>query len=289
MRIAFLGLGQMGAGIAALLVKHGHDVTVWNRTPKQLEGATVAGTAAEAVNHAEVVFSMLFGDDALEDVLFYNGGIEAIAPGAIHVTLSTISVALAERLEQEHRAGGQGYVGAPVFGRPAVAAEGKLWLAVAGEAAPLRTVWPVLEQFSRGITVLGERPSAAHAMKLGGNFLITAMIAALSEGATYAQSFGIAPETYLEAVNSALFQSPFYAAYSNVMLHPPQQPGATMELGQKDMRLFREAANGAPTPLADLFQQQLDEAIRAGHGREDWAAGYFAQVARNAQREPAAK
>jgi 3-hydroxyisobutyrate dehydrogenase-like beta-hydroxyacid dehydrogenase len=225
MRIAFLGLGQMGTGIAALMVKQGHDVTAWNRTPKALEGATVAASAAEAVRDAEAVFSMLFGDQAVDDIFFGEQLLDAIPKGAIHVGLSTISVALAGRLHEEHSAHGQHYVGSPVFGRPSVAAEGKLWIIVAGAGAAITTVRPVLEQFSRGITVLGEDPSSAHALKLGGNFLITAMIAALSEGATYAEGHGIDAATYLEAVNSALFQSPFYAAYSKVMLNRPRPPG----------------------------------------------------------------
>ena len=289
MRIAFLGLGQMGSGIARLLAQEGYQVTVWNRTPKQIEGASTAASPTEAVEAAEAVFTMLFGDDALEDVLFDQGMLDALPKGATHVALSTISVALSERLEREHATRGQHYIASPVFGRPAVAAEGKLWLVAAGAAAPLAAIRPVLEQFSRGITELGDRPSTAHALKLGGNFLITAMIASLSEGATYAESHGIDPEVYLEAVNSALFQSPFYAAYSKVLLHPPETAAATIELGQKDTRLFREAAGSVPTPLADMLQQNLDEAIAEGHGKEDWAAGYYAQVARRAELEKAAK
>ncbi len=287
MRIAFLGLGQMGAGIARLLVEHGYQVTVWNRTAKQIEGAATAATPAEAVREAEAMFTMAFGDQALEAILFDQGAIEALPEGAIHVTLSTISVALAQRLEREHAKRRQRYVGCPVFGRPDVAAKGKLWLVAAGAPEALETIRPVLEQFSRGITELGDTPATAHALKLGGNFLITAMIASLSEGAAYAEANGISPETYLEAVNNALFQSPFYAAYSKVMVHPPETPGATMELGRKDMQLFRDAAQAVPTPLADLLQKHLDAAVGEGHGKEDWAAGYYAQTLRRAGLEKA--
>ncbi len=289
MRIAFLGLGQMGSGIAALLVKQGHAVTVWNRTPKTLEGATAAASASEAVRDAEAVFSMLFGDEAVESTLLSSGIIQAMPRGSVHVGLSTISVELAKRLEQEHSAHGRHYIGSPVFGRPAVAAEGKLWVIVGGSRMAIAAVRPLLEQFSRGITVVGEDPSSAHALKLGGNFLITAMIAALSEAATYAGSHGIDAAMFLEAVNNALFQSPFYAAYSKVMLSPPHPPAATIELGQKDMRLFRESAGGTPTPLADMLQADLDQAVHSGHGKEDWAAGYYAQVVRRSQSEAALK
>lgn len=285
MHIAFLGLGKMGSVVARHLLQKGYDLTVWNRSPEatgplvQL-GAHAAATPAECVAGAQIVFSMVLGDHALESILHQQGTLDAIEAGATHVSLSTISVALAERLEQEHAERKQSFVGAPVFGRPGIAAEGKLWLAVAGAEPAVSSVTPVLATFSRGMTVVGDRPSLAHAVKLGGNFLITAMIAALSEGVAFAEGSGIDPALYLETVNSALFQSPFYASYSNVMLHPPEKVAATMTLGQKDTRLFREAAHAAhvPTPLADSFQARFDRAIEYGAGDEDWAAGYLKQV-----------
>ena len=285
MRIAFLGLGKMGSAVARLLVEKGYEVAVWNRTASAAEplaalGATAAETPAQAVQGVQTVFTMVHDDTALEGILFEQGAIAALAKDAVHVSLSTISVALAERLEREHAARQQGFIGSPVFGRPGVAAEGKLWLAVAGEPGVLLSITPVLEVFSRGMSVLGDRPSLAHAVKLGGNFLITAMIASLAEGVTYAEGCGVAPELFLETVNSALFQSAFYANYGKVMLHPPEEAAATVELGAKDTRLFREAAKEAATrtPLADIFQQQLNAAIQAGGGGEDWAAGYLKQV-----------
>ena len=144
----------------------------------------------------------------------------------------------------------------------------------------LDEVTPVLQVFSRGFTVVGERPSVALAVKLGGNFLITAMIASLSESFVYAEEHGIDPEIFLETINSALFQSAFYANYGKIMLHPPEQAAATVKLGAKDTRLFREAAkeSATRTPLADIFQQQFNAAIQSGDGDEDWAAGYLKQV-----------
>ncbi len=285
MRIAFLGLGKMGSAVARLLVEKGYELTVWNRTASAAQpltslGATVAEMPAQAVQGARIVFTMVHDDAALESILFEQGALAAIEKGAIHVSLSTISVALAERLEREHGGRQQGYIGSPVFGRPGVAAEGKLWLAVAGKPDVLKEITPVLEVFSRGMSVLGDKPSLAHAVKLGGNFLITAMIAALSEGITYAEGCGVDPELFLETVNSALFQSPFYANYSKVMLHPPEDAAATVALGAKDTRLFREAAKEAATrtPLADIFQQQLNAAMQAGGTNDDWAASYLKQM-----------
>ncbi len=275
----------MGSGIARLLVQKGYEVTVWNRSPEAVKalvdsGATAGNSPAGTVDGADAVFTMVNDDAALENVLFEQGALEAIPVGATHVSLATISVGLAERLEQEHAGRNQGYLGAPVFGRPQVAADGKLWLAVGGKPDLVTTMSPVLETFSRGMTVIGDRPSLAHAVKLGGNFLITATIAALSEAITYAEGYGIDPDLFLETVNSALFQSPFYANYGKVMLHPPDEVSATIKLGAKDMMLFREAAKefATRTPLADIFQQQLNAAVQEGSGDEDWAAGYLKLV-----------
>ncbi len=285
MRIAFLGLGKMGSAVARLLVEKGYEVSVWNRSEGPRAklaalGAQAAGTPEEAVAGARVVFTMLNDDEALIDVLFSQGALDALAREAVHVSMSTISVDLAERLEGEHAQRGQRYLGCPVFGRPAVAAEGKLWLAVGGPEDLVLEMTPVLDVFSRGMSVVGTRPSLAHAVKLGGNFLITAMIASLSEAFVFAEHSGIEPEAFLETVNSALFQSPFYASYGKVMLDPPEEAAATVALGGKDMRLFREAGKEIEirTPMADIFQQHLNAALEQGASGEDWAAGYLKLV-----------
>ena len=276
----------MGSAIAGHLLKGGHDLVVWNRTISRTDelaaqGAKVAASPAQAATGCEVLFTMLMDDAAHEEVLLHpEGAVDALPTGAVHVSLSTISVELSRRLAREHASRNQHYIGAPVFGRPNVAAEGKLWITAAGPQSTLDRVLPLLQSFSRGLSVVGSEPQQAHALKLGGNFLITAMIASLSEGLVYAESQGIDPALYLEAVNNALFQSPFYQAYGKVMLNPPSIPGATITLGAKDTRLFREAAvaSHAATPLADSFQQQMERASKAGLADQDWAAGYYKSV-----------
>jgi 3-hydroxyisobutyrate dehydrogenase-like beta-hydroxyacid dehydrogenase len=293
MKLAFLGLGKMGSPIAQRLLAAGHAVTVWNRTRTRAEalagaGAKVAATPADAARNAGVVFTMLFDDAALGEVLFgpkdapSSGVLDALQSGALHISLSTISVALSERLTAEHARRGQFFVAAPVFGRPNVAEEGRLWVVVAGPAPAVAEARPLLEAFSRGISVVGSEPRQAHALKLGGNFLISAMIHSLSEAFVYAQGQGIAPEAFFEAVNSALFQSPFYASYANVMLHPPEHVGATMELGAKDLRLLREAAASRKTSLslADNMAEIFVQAEQAGLGGEDWAVGQYRMAQR---------
>jgi 3-hydroxyisobutyrate dehydrogenase-like beta-hydroxyacid dehydrogenase len=293
MNIAFLGLGKMGSPMARHLLAAGHELTVWNRTPERAEplvaaGARLAATPAEATHTADAVLTMLFDDAANAEVIFgregelSSGFLDSLRPGALHIAMSTISVALSERLAAEHARRGQLYVAAPVFGRPNVAEQGRLWIVAAGAEPAIAMARPLLAPLSRGISVIGAEPPQAHALKLGGNFLISAMIHSLGEAFVYAEGQGIDPEVFLEAVNSALFQSPFYAAYGKVMLHPPQEAGATIDLGAKDMRLLREAAAARQTTLslADTLAAIFAEIQQAGLGGEDWAVGQY----RSAQR-----
>jgi 3-hydroxyisobutyrate dehydrogenase-like beta-hydroxyacid dehydrogenase len=288
MRIGFLGLGNMGTPMALHLVAAGHELSVWNRTegrtePLLREGAIQAGTPAEAELGADAVITMLFDDAANEDVLFGSHGLlDAMSPGLLHISCSTISAALSERLTVEHVKRGVEFVAAPVFGRPNIAQEGRLWMVLAGAEAAVERARPIVQAFSRGMTVVGKEPRQAHAVKLGGNFLISAMIHSLSESFVFAERQGIAPEIFFETVNSALFQSPLYEAYSKVMLNPPESAGAPMNLGAKDLRLFREAAASRSTnvSLADQMAEIFAEAQRMGMGGDDWAVTQYRMAQR---------
>ncbi len=283
MKIGFLGLGKMGTPMARHLIAAGHELRVWNRSegktePLLREGAIAAGTPAEAELGADAVITMLFDDAANEEVIFgSNGLMDALSPGTLHISCSTISVALSERLTQEHARRNHEFVAAPVFGRPNIAEQGKLWVVMAGVDQAVAKARPLIETFSRGISVVGTEPPQAHAVKLGGNFLISAMLYSLSEAFVFADGQGIEPSVFFEAVNSALFQSPFYAAYSRIMLNPPEQPGATVLLGEKDTRLLREAAasRGTRVKLADTLAEIFARAKAAGLSREDWALGMY--------------
>jgi 3-hydroxyisobutyrate dehydrogenase-like beta-hydroxyacid dehydrogenase len=283
MRIGFLGLGNMGTPMALRLIGAGHELSVWNRTegrtkPLLREGAIAAATPAETELGADAVITMLFDDYANEEVIFGpNGLMDALTPSTIHISCSTISVALSERLTLEHSKRGIPFVAAPVFGRPNVAEGGKLWIVLAGEEDAVNRARPLLEPLARGFSLAGPEPEQAHALKLGGNFLISAMIHSLSESFVFAKSQGIDPSVFFETVNSALFQSSFYAAYAKVILNPPETPGATMALGAKDLRLFREAAaaGGVQLSLAEDLADVFATSIQQGLGGDDWAAGQY--------------
>lgn len=280
MKIGFLGLGKMGSAMAKRLLTAGHTVTVWNRSARATdalaaEGAVVAKTSVDAVRGQDAVITMLFNDAAYEQIFFGDGVIGAIPPGSVHVACSTISAGLSGNLAAEHAKLGQLYLAAPVFGRPNVAADGKLWIVAAGADDAVSKARPALEAMSRGITVVGPNPVQAHALKLAGNFTISMMIQALSEAAVFGEAYGIDPGLLLETLNSALFQSPFYGAYIKLILNPPEPPGGTIELGQKDLHLFLNAARDEKVRLAvaELMETRFADAIANGLGNTDWAAG----------------
>ncbi len=283
MKIAFLGLGKMGAPIAGLLLRSGHSLSVWNRTPKSLDtlglsSASFAPSIQAAVSNCDVACTMLADDVSTEAVVDGCQGLLAWLPkNSIHISLGTLSVALSQRLAISHAELGQHYVAAPVFGRPNVAAAGRLWIVAAGDSQTLDRVRPLLLTMGRGVTVIGNAPWQAHAFKLAGNMLITSMVQSLSEAFVFASAAGLDPELFLETINEALFQSPMYGNYGKVMLHPPEQPGATVALGAKDTRLLREAAAaaGVRLGLADYLQEQFNAAIESGMELTDWAVGQY--------------
>ena len=281
MKVGFVGLGSMGLPMAESLVAAGHQLFVYNRShgraqPLHEAGARIASTPAEAARESEVLFSMLSDDIALESVAFGESGILAGLPrGAVHVSSSTISVALSERLTSEHAEHGQGYVAAPVFGRPEAAAAKQLWLLAAGNASDVLQCVPLLQCLGRGVTQLGEKPSAANVVKLSGNFLIASMMEALGEAFALTRKAGIPPAVFAELFcnvfgkNSAIFEN--YA--KRVAAEAYEPAGLKMTLGLKDVRLALSAGAGlaVPLPLAELISAQMQAAIDEGKGELDWS------------------
>lgn len=273
----------MGIPMALRLVSAGHELSVWNRSegrtkPLIHEGAIAAGTPAEAELGADAVITMLFDDQAYQEVIFGpNGLVDALSPGGLHISCSTISVALSERLTEEYAKRDIDFVGAPVFGQPSDAGEGQLWVVAGGTDQAVNRARPILQAFSRGITVIGKEPKQAHAVRLGASFLLSAMMHALGETLVFADRQGIDLETFIEAVNNALFQSPIYAACASSMLHPTDHASTSIEVAAKDLRLLREAAASRQTrlsltePMAELYA----EAQRMGLAREEWAVSQY--------------
>jgi 3-hydroxyisobutyrate dehydrogenase-like beta-hydroxyacid dehydrogenase len=280
MKLGFIGLGNMGQAIARNLLRAGHHVLVYNRTRKRAEdlepdGAIVASTPAEA-SQAEAVLSMVADDHALEDIVFGSGAmLTAMPKGAIHVSVSTISVALSKQLAEAHEGAGSGYIAAPVFGRPEAAAAAKLIVAAAGRAEWIERVRPALEAIGRKLAIVGPEPWQANVLKLAGNFAIMSVLETLGEAFALLRKSGIDPKQYLDIVNGGLFQSPVYETYGGIIAERRFEPaGFKMTLGLKDVRLLLEAAESAsvPMPVASVVRNQFLSGIASGHGDADWAA-----------------
>jgi 3-hydroxyisobutyrate dehydrogenase-like beta-hydroxyacid dehydrogenase len=281
MKLGFIGLGGMGRAMAGNLLAAGHELTVYNRTlaraePLREQGARIAESPAEAARGNEAVVTMLADDAALEGVVFGDGGLASgLAPGAIHVSSSTLSVELSARLASTHLTMGQGYVAAPVFGRPDAAAARQLWVVAAGRAADVERCQPIFDAIGRGVSKLGEEASAANVVKLCGNFIIASMIEALGEAFALARKSGIDPAVFVEVFRSVMGRSPILDRYTGVIASESYTPaGFKMYLGLKDMRLALAAAEAAevPMPLASLLRDQLLSGVAQGRGDLDWAA-----------------
>ncbi len=278
MKIGFLGLGQMGHGMAANLIKAGHDVTLYNRSRDKAVGldAPIAATPGQAATGKEVVFTMLANDAALEAVLHGPDGMIAHLPaGAIHVSSSTISVAMAEALAVEHEKAGQKFVSAPVFGRPDAAAAAKLFIAAAGAQADLARLQPLFDVISQRCFVLSDTPSRANLVKLSGNFLIASVIESLGEALALVAKGGVDQHAYLELLTSTLFSAPIYKTYGNLLVEKKFEPaGFAAPLGQKDIRLVLAAAEAlnVPLPLASLLRDRFLALMAQGGEKLDWSA-----------------
>ncbi len=277
MDVAFLGLGQMGSGMAGRLIEAGHRVSVWNRdtaksTPFEQRGASVAASP-KAAARAGIVMTMLANDDAVEAVVFGDAGILSAGHDILHISCSTVSVALTERLMEAHSQAGQRLVSAPVFGRPDVSAAGKLSVIAAGAAADLDAAQPLFDAIGSGIFRMGERPVMAVAAKIAANFGITAIIEMLSEQVRIAGAHGVAPAKLVELLIGTDFGNRLIRGYGPMIAEERFEPaGFSMRLGRKDIGLALAAGKGADLPLAELIASRMDAIIAADGGERDWSA-----------------
>ncbi len=280
MKVGFIGLGQMGTGMAANLLKAGHEVTVYNRTAAKAEALAAQGarlaTRVEDACRGDAVITMLANDEAVTDVVFGDGGILATLPrGAMHVSASTISVALSERLTAGHAGAGQQFVSAPVFGRPDAAAAAKLFIVAAGDAAALENAAPLFDAMGQRTFVVSSEPKAANLVKLSGNFLIASVIESLGEAMALVAKGGIDKGQYLELLTSTLFNAPVYKTYGGLIAEGRFEPaGFAAPLGQKDIRLTLAAAEAlsVPLPLASLLRDRFLTLLAHGGDKLDWSA-----------------
>jgi 3-hydroxyisobutyrate dehydrogenase-like beta-hydroxyacid dehydrogenase len=280
MRIGFIGLGRMGVGMAVNLVARGHEVTVYNRSPGKAEGVVERGARAAAriadACRGEAVLTMLADDAAVDAVVFGEGGVLAsLREGAIHLSLSTISVGLSQRLAAAHATAGQPYVAAPVFGRPEAAAAAKLFIVAAGPPHAVEACSPLFGAIGQRTFRFGTQAHVANLIKLSGNFLIGSAIEALGEALALVSTAGVDRLQYLELLTSTLFKAPVYEIYGRLIAEQRFEPaGFAAPLGLKDIALALEAAETlrVPMPLGRLLHHRLVALIAEGGETLDWSA-----------------
>jgi 3-hydroxyisobutyrate dehydrogenase-like beta-hydroxyacid dehydrogenase len=290
MKVGFIGLGNMGLGMATNLLKAGHEVTVYNRTPAKAQplvdqGAGLAKTIADAC-HGDAVFTMLADDHALEAVAFGgakdddDGIVASLPKNSIHISSSTISVALSEKLSAAHAARGQRFVSAPVFGRPEAAAAAKLFVIAAGAPDAVEACTPLFDAIGQKTFRFGDEPSHANLIKLSGNFLIASVLESLSEALALVGKAGIDQRQYLDFLTSTLFNAPVYKNYGALIIEKKFKPvGFAAPLGLKDVRLALAAGETlrVPLPLASLIRDRFLTLLARGGESLDWSA--ISQVA----------
>ena len=279
--VTFIGLGAMGAPMASSVLRSGVALTVYNRSreraaPLAAAGAKVADSAAAAVAPGGVVITMLANDAALLDVTLGDAGFaDRLGAGGLHISMSTVSPETSRHLAAERAKRGSLWLSAPVFGRPEAAAAQKLWICQSGAANAKARAKPLLEAMGQAIHDFGDEPGAANVVKLSGNFLILSAVEAMAEALTLAEESGIDRQALAGFLGQTVFNCPIYQNYGRILASQTYEPaGFKLELGMKDVRLVRDAAESAtvPMPLADLLHARLLTSLAKGRGQLDWTA-----------------
>jgi 3-hydroxyisobutyrate dehydrogenase-like beta-hydroxyacid dehydrogenase len=279
MDIGFLGLGTMGAPMARNLLRAGHTVHVWNRSPAPREallkdGAHACDTPLD-VAVAPILISMLANDEAVRSAVLDSGLLEALPEGAVHVNMATISVAFAQELATLHAGRGVAYVAAPVLGRVDVAEAGNLNILAGGDAAAIERVQPLLDVLGARTWRFGDAPGQANAVKLAANFCLASAVGTMAEAGALVRGHGVAQPDFLQMLGSTIFPGPVYQGYGGLIAREQYTPaGFKLGLGLKDVRLALAAGEAAhvPMPIASVLRDGLLEGVAHGDGDLDLAA-----------------
>ena len=282
-KVAFIGLGNMGAGIAHNLIRGGVHLTVYNRTESKMKpfidiGATAARSPREAAAGADFVFTSLMGDDSVLSVVEGdNGLLVGMKPGAIHIGTSTISPACAMQLAKLHENHGSHYVSAPVLGRPDVAKAGQLVTFVAGDATAIETCKPLFETYTRMARVIPGQQALANVTKLCANYTAASVIELMGQVYTFAEKSGLDP-ALMEDLFQTTWAHPGLKEYASLIRARDfdSEEGFAMSGGLKDVELMLSAseAEGVKLEYAQVIKRKMLEAIEQGMADKDWSATY---------------
>jgi 3-hydroxyisobutyrate dehydrogenase-like beta-hydroxyacid dehydrogenase len=279
--IGFIGLGSMGAPIAANLAAAGYKLRVYNRTASKADALVAAGAIrverpGDAALAGGVAITMLADDAAVESVTLGAGGLaERLGPGGIHISMSTVAPATTRRLAERHAAAGNSIIATPVFGRPDAAKAKRLWVLESGPVAQKTAIRPLLEAIGQGIFDFGEEPGAANVAKLVGNFLIAANLEAMSEAFAMAEKQGVERTAVADMLAKTLFACPIYQGYGKAIAEKRFTPvGFRMPLGLKDVELALKTAAEVTMglPIASLVRDRFLASLAKGRAEMDWSA-----------------
>lgn len=279
-RAGVIGLGHMGEAFATNLIADGYQVTVYDRSQARMEllksaGAKVASGFGDLAT-CQVILTSLPDDSALAQVALSAGGlVHVLAPGAIHISMSTISPDLSRHLSEQHQLAGQGYVAAPVLGNPDLAHARKLFVIVAGAASALTTASPLLERLGHHLFLMGEDPGGANLMKLAANVLTALTLESMGEVLALLRKGGIDVHAAFEVLTGSLFDGKVHKTYGGKIVDERYSPpGMTAPLAVKDLRLaLAEAERAAvPMPATSLVHDRLVGLIARGWAGLDWSA-----------------
>jgi 3-hydroxyisobutyrate dehydrogenase-like beta-hydroxyacid dehydrogenase len=283
-RIGFVGLGHMGTAMAANLAAAGVQVIAYVRRPEQTGRLTPLGlkptTNIVDLFDCEVVISMLPDDDAVREIVFGREeiGLEGLAmglkPGAIHLSMSTISTAAASQLASEHAISGQGYVAAPVFGNPDAAKARQLFIVAAGAPVDVERCRPFLDSLGQRTFVIGADPAQANLIKLLGNMMTATTLEMLGEVVAVVRKRGLDPKLFIDILTSTMFGGRAHKIYSDKIVRQAYAPGFPMLVAFKDVRLALAEAEsaGVPMPSVGVVRDRMITGIARGYADLDWSA-----------------
>jgi 3-hydroxyisobutyrate dehydrogenase len=273
----------MGGPMARNLLRAGHEVAVWNRTVQKAEalggdGARVAAKPADAVRDAEIVLTMLADARAVEAAVIESGALDEMPQGGLWIQSSTIGVAATERLAEQAGERGITFVDAPVLGTKKPAEDGQLFVLASGPEDARARCEPVFDAISKGHVWLGEAGLGTR-LKLVANNWILCTIENLSETFVLAQTLGVDPRSFLEAISGGSMDMPYAHLKGEAILNQDFPPSFPLAHARKDVALILEAAGDVELPLVRATLQQFDRAFELGHGDEDMSAVYYASAA----------
>jgi 3-hydroxyisobutyrate dehydrogenase-like beta-hydroxyacid dehydrogenase len=282
--IGFIGLGHMGTAMAANLAAAGRRVLAYVRNPDrigELEALDLRPTTDIGdLLDSELVISMLPDDAAVREVVFgrsdddLDGLASGLMPGAIHLSMSTISTAAASLLASEHARHGQGYVAAPVFGNPDAAKARQLFIVAAGASADVERCRPILSALGQRTFVIGADPQDANLFKLLGNMMSATALEMLGEVAAVVRKRGLDPQPFIELMTSTMFGGRAHKIYGDKIARQDYAAGFVLPLVLKDVRLALAEAEkaGVPMPSVSVVRDRLITGIARGYGELDWTA-----------------